>query len=179
VEETGIDIDENLIIEISEGEKESFYILYKQCSKVIYAYCLSILRNRDDAEDAMQDTFIKIRSAAHLYKPQGKPMAWIFTIARNICLMQFRKNQKIVPLDDESNQEDLGLDQISNREDRMVLETAFSVLPKEVCQIIMLHAVGGLKHREISEILNVPLATVLSKYNRGIKKLRGELEGML
>lgn len=58
----------------------------------------------------------------------------------------------------------------------MVLETAFQVLSREECQIIVLHAVSGLKHREISEVLQIPLSTVLSKYNRGIKKLRKQLE---
>ena len=43
----------------------------------------------------------------------------------------------------------------------------------------MLHAVSGLKHREVGELLGLPLSTVLSKYNRGIKKLRGQLEGKL
>lgn len=60
-----------------------------------------------------------------------------------------------------------------------MLETAFQILSREECQIIMLHAVSGLKHREVGELLGLPLSTVLSKYNRGIKKLRGQLEGKL
>ena len=127
----------------------------------------------------MQDTFLKIRSAAHLYKPQGKPMAWIFTITKNVCLMMYRKRQHIVRLSEVSEEPDLGLDQIENLEDRMTLEKAFAVLPEDSCRIIMLHAVSGMKHREIAELLNMPISTVLSKYNRGIKKLRTELERML
>ncbi len=179
VEESGIQIDENLITKIANGDKEAFLTLYEKCSNVLFAYSLSILRNREDAEDAMQDTFLKIRSAAHLYKAQGKPMAWIFTIARNICLMYFRKSQKVVLMGDDNINESLGLDQIESQEDRIVLEKAFLILPKQTCQIIMLHAVGGMKHREISELLDIPLSTVLSKYNRGIGKLRKELEGIL
>ena len=74
---------------------------------------------------------------------------------------------------------DLGLDRIENAEDRMTLEKVFTVLPEDVCRIIMLHAVSGMKHREIADLLNMPTSTVLSKYNRGIQKLRSELEGML
>ena len=44
-------------------------------------------------------------------------------------------------------------------------------------QVILLHAVAGLKHREIAELLKCPLSTVLSKYNRGLKKARKQLEG--
>ena len=54
----------------------------------------------------------------------------------------------------------------------MVLEAAFHVLNQEERQIVILHAVSGLKHKEISQIMKRPLSTVLSKYNRAIKKLK-------
>lgn len=177
-EET-IAIDEDLFYKIGSGEKEAFCQLYKQTSNAVFSYVFSFLRNREDAEDALQETYLKIRSAAHLYRPMGKPMAWIFTIARNICLMKFRqqKYSSVIPFEEIREIPDCS--QIEDREDRIVLETAFRILSLEECQIIVLHTVSGLKHREISEILHMPLSTVLSKYNRGIKKLRRQLEGKL
>jgi RNA polymerase sigma-70 factor (ECF subfamily) len=179
VQQVGIQLDESLFPRIALEDKAAFCALYEACSSAVFAYALSILRNRADAEDAMQDTFLKIRSAAHLYKPQGKPMAWVFTITRNICLMMYRKKAHVIQMNDEDREPDLGLDQIENVEDRLTLEKAFSVLQEDTCQIIMLHAVSGMKHREIAGLLNMPLSTVLSKYNRGIKKLQKELEGMI
>ena len=179
VQQVGIQLDESLFPRIALEDKAAFCALYEACSSAVFAYALSILRNRADAEDAMQDTFLKIRSAAHLYKPQGKPMAWIFTITRNICLMMYRKKAHVIQMSDEDREPDLGLDQIENVEDRLTLEKAFSVLQEDTCQIIMLHAVSGLKHREIASLLDMPISTVLSKYNRGIKKLQKELEGMI
>ena len=178
VHQVGIQLDESLFSRIAAEDKEAFCTLYESCSSAVFAYALSILRNRSDAEDAMQDTFLKIRSAAHLYKPQGKPAAWIFTITKNVCLMAYRRKARIVSLTEEPAVPDLGLDQIENIEDKMTLEKAFTVLQEDTCQIIMLHAVSGLKHREIASLLNMPISTVLSKYNRGIKKLQTELEGM-
>ena len=61
----------------------------------------------------------------------------------------------------------------------MVLKTAFELLSEEECRIIILHAVSGMRHREIGELLQLPVSTVLSKYNRGLKKLRRELEEKL
>lgn len=174
-----IQLDESLFPRIASGDKEAFLILYEKCSPAVFVYALSILRSRSDAEDAMQDTFLKIRSAVHLYKPQGKPLAWIFTITRNICLMMFRQRAHTARLSEEEHVQDLGLDQIENADDRQTLEKAFTVLPEDTCQIIMLHAVSGMKHREIAGLLKMPLSTVLSKYNRGIKRLRSELEEML
>ena len=86
-------IDESLFSRIEAGEKEAFCTLYQQTSNAVFSYALSLLRNRTDAEDAMQETFLKIRSAAHLYTPMGKPMAWIFTITRNICMMKYRRQK--------------------------------------------------------------------------------------
>lgn len=81
-----VKIDESLFSRIGAGEKDAFCALYEQASNIVYSYAISLLRNREDAEDAMQETFLKIRSAAHLYVPMGKPMAWIFTIARGMTL---------------------------------------------------------------------------------------------
>lgn len=126
-----------------------------------------------------KETFLKIRSAAHLYRPMDKPMAWIFTIARNVCLMKFRKQKHYSSVSVDELREIPDCSDIRDRGDRIVLETAFQVLTKEECQIIVLHAVSGMKHREISELLHLPLSTVLSRYNRSIKKLRRQLEGLL
>ena len=62
-------------------------------------------------------------------------------------------------------------------EERHVLHTALTALEDTERQVILLHAVSGLKHREIAELLEIPLATALSKYHRGLKKLRAKLEG--
>ena len=60
-------------------------------------------------------------------------------------------------------------------EDKIVLEQCMKLLTDEERQIVVLHAVGGFKHREIAELTELPLPTVLSKYSRAIKKLRKHL----
>lgn len=169
-------LDEQLFARIGQGDKSAFCQLYEETSNAVFAYALSFLRNKEDAEDVMQETFLHIRSAAHLYQPLGKPMAWILTIAKNVCLMKFRQNRHMTSMTYEEAPEELDCSQIQEEEDRLVLETAFRVLSKEECQIIVLHAVSGMKHREISQIMGIPLSTILSKYHRGIQKLREQLE---
>ena len=61
---------------------------------------------------------------------------------------------------------------IENMADAMVLKTAFKILKEEERQIVLLHAGAGLKHREIAQDLKIPLPTVLSKYNRAVRKLK-------
>lgn len=172
--------DEMLIVRIARGDRTAFEDLYEETSNAVFAYALSLLHRREDAEDVMQDTFLKVRAAAHLYRPQGKPMAWVLTITRNLCLMRFRQGQRRADLPPEDQPgrilEDLGTDRISEAEDRLLLETAFRVLSPEELRVIILHAVSGLRHREIAEAFGIPVSTVLSRYNRGLKKLRSQLE---
>lgn len=178
-EKASLEIDETVFSRIGNGDKDAFCQLYEQAGNAVFSYALALLRNREDAEDVMQETFLKIRAAAHLYVPMGKPLAWILTITRNLCMMKFRleKHRSNIPL--ETINETPDCSDIEDREDRLVLETAFRVLSETECQIVILHAVSGLKHREIAKLLEIPLSTVLSRYHRGIKKLQGELEGIL
>lgn len=172
-----IEIDESLFLKIAEDDKSAFESLYRQTDKAVYGFILSILKNPHDAEDVMQDTYLRIRAAAHLYNAQGKPLAWIFTIARNLSFMKLRSEKR----NSYSNYEDLEnkveFASVMDSEDRIVLEAAFGILDAEERQIVVLHGITGLKHREIGEILHLPLSTVLSKYKRSLNKLRKYLEG--
>lgn len=170
------ELSDELIARTGEGDGEAFRLLYSLTDKAVYGFILSILKNHHDAEDVMQDTYLKIRESAHLYKPMGKPMAWVFIIARNCALMKIRQNKKVVELTPREDVDEKGFDQVSDWEDRLVLEAAFGVLSDTERQIVMLHAVSGIKHREIAEILELPLSTVLSKYARALSKLKKHLE---
>ena len=96
-------------------------------------------------------------------------MAWLLTIARNAALSRLRLRQRTAPL------EEVDWEPTVTDEDRLVLESLLAGLGEQERQIVALHAVAGLKHREIGELLGLPLATVLSKYSRALKKLRAYL----
>ena len=167
--------DEELLRRVGDGDQEAFYELYQSTDRTMYSFILSILKNPQDAEEVMQETYLKVWTSAASYHSQGKPLAWMFTIARNLCYMRFR---------DQKRQADMGLDDLNGEEtgelclplenlaDAMVLRSALEILKEDERQIVLLHASAGLKHREIASNLQMPLATVLSKYNRAIKKLK-------
>lgn len=161
---------------IAEGKTECIADIYDETKSALYGYILAIIKNPDDVEDVLQDTYVKICGCAGMYKPQGKPMAWIFTIARNLALMEIRAKNRIGEMDEYEWSQLSVESQAVTVEDRMVLSVAMKSLTDDECQIVMLHAVGGMKHREIADMYDMPLATVLSKYNRAIKKLQKKLE---
>jgi len=164
--------NELLLIRIAQGEQDAFKQLYENTDRSVYSFILSIIRNSQDAEEIMQDTYLKVWTSAHLYTDQGKALAWIFTISRNLCYMRLRnrKRESDIPIEDLELGE--SCPQIENTVDRLVLESALEVLSEEERQIVLLHAGTGMKHREIAKTLGLPLATVLSKYSRSIKKLK-------
>ena len=168
---------EDLLLQIAAGGREVLADFYAATRTAVYGLALSYLKNGHDAEDVVQDTYIRVWDSAAGYQPHGKPMAWVLTIAKNFSLMHLRSREKMRDLS-EGAWESLAIEAPAvTAEDRQVLSAALEVLGEQERQIVLLHAVSGLKHREIAQLMELPLATVLSKYHRGLKKLRGRLEG--
>jgi RNA polymerase sigma-70 factor (ECF subfamily) len=166
--------DEKLLIKVADGDQEAFRQLYQNTDRTMYSFILSIVKNPQDAEEIMQEVFLKIWTSAKSYKSQGKPLAWMFTIARNLCYMKFReqKHDSDVTIDDLMGAEAGEVCQeIEMAADKMVLLAALQILKEEEREIVLLYTSGGLKHREIAASLKIPLATALSRYNRAMKKL--------
>jgi len=171
-----LSIEEDLFEKIGNDDMEAFGELYDQTEKVMYAYILTLVKNHDDTLDILQDTYLKIKSAAHLYKPMGKPLAWMFTKAKNLYFKKVRKNKRKVDMKDEYIENSMDISFVPDPEDKIVLETALKVISEEEREIVMMYAVGGMKHKEIAENMDLPLSTELSKYHRALKKLKVHLE---
>ena len=167
--------NEKLLTAAGKGDKEAFHRLYENTYRTVYSYILSIAKNPADSEEILQDTYMRVWTSAASYESQGKPMAWIFTIARNRCYMVFRARR---------HEADVGLEELGqeglqdycaaleNAADREALNAALNILSEEDRNIVLLHAASGMKHREIASLLAMPLSTVLSRYNRAMKKLQ-------
>lgn len=160
------------IARVANNDKAALTEIYRMTSSSVYGFALSILKNIHFAEDVLQDTYIRIYSSSSGYKSMKKPLAWILTITRNLCMMKLRDQQKIADLP--PGEWNISTERFPaiTVEDKLVLAACMEKLSDEERQIVMLHAVAGFKHREIADVLSLRLPTVLSKYNRAIKKLR-------
>ena len=165
---------ENLLQEIAEGSTEALEALYRLTDRAVYAYALSILRNSYDAEDVLQECFIRVFRSAAFYYCDGKPMAWILTIAKNLCKDLLRKNQSVAELSDEAWLRLAAPDTVND--DRLILNACMKELSEKERQIVVLHAVAGFKHREIAQFLELSLTSVLSKYHRAIQKMKRRVQ---
>jgi RNA polymerase sigma-70 factor (ECF subfamily) len=177
-EDYGLLSDEALLKKVAEGDQEAFQRLYQNTDRTMYSFILSIIKHPQDAEEILQEVYLKIWTSAKSYKSQGKPLAWMFTIARNLCYMKFReqKHDSDITLEDLSGTETGEVcSEIEMAADKMVLLAALSILKEEEREIVLLHTSAGMKHREIAASLKIPLATALSRYNRAMKKLENYL----
>ncbi len=164
---------ENLLSKIAEGDNDAFAQAYEKTKASVYGFSLSILKNEHDAQDILQNCFVKIHSAAAGYIPKGKPMAWILTITKNLCFDLLKERKR----NSNSYENDAMFSFEEINEDKLFIRQCMDLLHTEEREILMLHAVAGFKHRETAELLKMPVGTVLSKYNRAIKKIQECIEG--
>ena len=151
------------------GDRAAFEDIYRGLSTPVYTVLLRMTRERQSAEDLLQETFLK------LYRqPPGEevrsPRAWIFRVARNLALDYLRAARPGVPLE--------GADRAAPERDhdaRLDVEAALDRLSGEERALVTLHLNGGLKFRELAQVLDLPLGTVLRRYYAALDKLRGHL----
>lgn len=160
------------IARIAGGDQEALSDLYNRTRPAVYGFALSILKNIHDAEDVLHDAYLQVWQAAGQYRSQGKPRAWLMTIVRNLALSHLRQQSRTEPLTQEDWQDRFADNPAVSQEDRLTLGALLAALGDQERQIVTLHALGGLKHREIAAMLSLPLPTVLSKYSRALKKLQ-------
>ena len=160
------------IARIAKGDASGLDALYQAAAPGVYAYALSVLKNSHDAEDVLQNTFLRIYEGAATYRSQGQPMAWILTIAKNLCYKHLQQQEKMCAtvLEDWQDYSQTGNNMTAD--DKVVIRQCMNMLSDDERQIVVLHAVSGFKHREIAHMMGIPLPTVLSKYHRAIKKLK-------
>ncbi len=168
---------QQLLLHIAGGERDALAELYQRTRTAVYGLALSYLKNAQDAQDLTQDVYVQVWDCAEQYRPTGSPMGWLLTVCRNLCLMRMRREERHAALSEEEwdaiPTQEYGLD----ADERALLQGALARLADEERRIVLLHAVTGMKHREIAALQELPLPTVLSKYHRALKKMRSFLEG--
>jgi RNA polymerase sigma-70 factor, ECF subfamily len=148
----------------------------------LYSYALVLTRNHAEAEDLVQETYVRAIQAIGRLRADSNTKGWLFTILRNIWLNQLRKRRtgpQIVEIDAEGvgtvdivepSRDSLAL-YVSKIEREQVRE-AIQKLPIEFREIILLREYEELSYREIASVLDCPAGTVMSRLARARAKLR-------
>jgi RNA polymerase sigma-70 factor, ECF subfamily len=146
-----------------------------------YNHARWLLRNEHDAEDAVQDAFLRAHQAFARFRG-GNARPWLLTIVRNVCYSRLREQRRTAPTevfeDDAhgSTHDPADANAIAWREIKSAhLQQALDRLPAEFREVIVLHELEGLAYREIATVVEIPIGTVMSRLARARRKLQAEL----
>ena len=179
--------DEQLISRFQSGDENAYIELVNRYKDRLTNFVYYFLKDEEQTEDVVQETFIKLYEKKHYYKEIAKFSTWIYTIARNLANTELRKKsrRKIVYLSQMSNQkndydltaDDPGLNkEVENKFFLKKIYAAIEDLPENYKTVIILRDIQELSYDEISNIISVPLGTVKSRINRARLKLQADLE---
>lgn len=140
---------------------------YGQYKTGIYRFALSLLHDPQQAEDVLQETFVKLLSGKFSCPTPGKEKAWLFKVARNLCmdiLRQRRREQEVPPVI------------AAPADENWAFLELISPLTQTEQQLLSLRFIGGFTHREIAKITGTTQHAAKKRCERAIQKLREEME---
>lgn len=173
-----VNIESVIIGKCLKGDARAQYTLYRNYSKAMYNIAIRLMGNRMDAEDVLQESFIKaFQSLEELKDPQAFG-GWIKRIVINRCISLQRKKKYLFEEIEDNRMEDPEAeddDPLADL-DPGVVHHAIKELPLGARTIIVLRALEGLAHKEIAEMLNISVSTSKTQYHRALKLLKNSLK---
>jgi len=155
----------------------------------LYGYALVLAQNRSDAEDLVQETYLRAIRAMGRLRDDSNVKGWLFTILRNIWLNELRQRRKAPETVDVETDERTSVLVDENAEsphdvyvanlERHHVRTAIQQLPEEAREVILLREWEGLSYQDIATVLDCPVGTVMSRLARARSKLRDLLCSLL
>ncbi len=180
-----------LIEKAQEGDRRAFSELVKRYEETVYGFSFKVCRNREKAEETLQDTFINVYRKLDQFNGKSKFSTWLYSIVANNCLMKNRKrkmDEEMVSLDEPSVFEDgphdhqtirswdeTPAEQMMNRELRSRLDAAIQKLPMDHRIVFILRDVEGQSAGETAKILKLSVPAVKSRLRRARVFLREQL----
>jgi RNA polymerase sigma-70 factor, ECF subfamily len=145
----------------------------------LYGTALRLTRNAADAEDLVQDTYVKAFRSARQFKPGTNLKAWLFTILHNTFRNQMRHiGRDPIEVDSERVEMSAPIDPAAGPEERLLsaaldadLQRAVDRLPEDFREAVWLRDVEEFSYAEIADVLKIPLGTVMSRISRGRRAL--------
>lgn len=173
-----MEIDVEIINRVKKGNKEAYGIIVKKYMKKAYFVALGLVGDSNDALDLSQTAFIKAYRSLSSFDQKRPFLPWFYAILRNLCL-NFIKRKKsifIIPLK-EGAESDIFPGRKDYQEDvKEIVSKAISSLSYEERELILLKYFQEYSYKEMAQILNCPVGTIMSRLYYARKKLKRNLE---
>jgi len=170
--------DQIIINQIIEGDSKAFTELVNRYKDLVYTLALRMLKNREEAEEVSQDTFIKIYKSLHKFKGESKFSTWIYKVAYNSCLDRIKKNRKYlndVEINEFTEHEvktvDNAFEALVEEERNQLIQECLNVLPSDDSFLLTLYYFEEQSLDEIANIVGLTANNVKVKLFRSRKKL--------
>ena len=170
--------DYDLVRACIKGNPRAQKALFDKYAQKMFSVCLRYMRKTEEAEDALQDSFIKIFCKLPNFKYEGVLEGWIRRIVVNSCLDQIRKNSKFLN-DVQAEKVEYKLDQNSFIAENLMAQDLMNLIqkmPDGYRVVFNMFAIEGFSHQEISEHLGITESTSKSQYLRARAYLRDRIE---
>jgi RNA polymerase sigma-70 factor, ECF subfamily len=183
--------DQSLIEKVRGGDYQAFEFLVTRYEAKVYRLAIRMLRNPQDAEDALQETFLQVFRGLPGFEGRSQFSTWLFRLATNVCLMRIRHREtepsKLLPLEDYLPKleeaegppmvdwADRPEDALLSKESREQMMGALDKLPPEYRAVFILRDIEGFSNAETGESLGISIAAVKSRLHRARLALRGML----
>ena len=175
--------DELLVGKYLEGDHNALEILISRHQKKIYAYILMLVRNKNEADDIFQDTFIKVINTLRggTYNEEGKFIQWAMRIAHNLAIDSYRNNKRMPVADGGENFDifnTIGLfdpcieEQIITQQIHNDVRTLVNHLPEDQREVLQMRMYRDMSFKEIAEVTNVSINTALGRMRYALINLR-------
>lgn len=164
---------EQLLGQVAEQDQDALRAVYEMTRRSVFAVAYAVTRDRQLAEDVLQDTIVRVWEQSGRYRSSGSPLAWVHTIARNLALDVMRQRHRLVHTDfsDDMPLPD-ALVSHADPTDRISLEAGLNQLDPDDAVIFVFKVLAGLSHLESARLLDLPYRQVRYRYQRAIRQLR-------
>jgi len=175
-----LEFERRLLARITGGEKEAFAELVRLFQKKVFALAYGFFRDRDDALEIVQETFMRVYEKIDSYRPDHSLQSWIYRLAYNLCIDYYRKYAKKRKLEDSFDSvPDRQLASADNcqagweaRQTAEAIERAVETLSWKQKEVFTLKYRQGMKLRQVAEIMAISLGTVKTLHHRALKRIR-------
>jgi RNA polymerase sigma-70 factor, ECF subfamily len=173
--------DTALLLRVADRDREAFDELYGRYVRPVFGLALRRLRDRQRAEDAVQETFAAVWRSAQSYRPERGPAApWLYTVARNAIIDRQRARvEQPSEVPDYASSEPGPLDLAEASYVSWRVHRALEELPEKEREVLELAYWSELSQSEVAEYLHIPLGTVKTRTRSALSRLADLLEGEL
>jgi RNA polymerase sigma-70 factor, ECF subfamily len=177
----GRESDTDLLLRVAERDREAFELLYERYVRPVFGLALRRLRDRQRAEDAVQETFAAVWRSAQSYRPERGPAApWLYTVARNAIVDRQRaKVDQPAEIPDTASAEAGPAERAETSFVSWRVHRALEELPEKEREVLELAYWSELSQSEVAAYLHIPLGTVKTRTRSALARLADLLEGEL